>query len=72
MQNIYFASDIGKIIKEERKRQNLTQAQLAGFCNVGVTFLSNLENGKESAELGKTLNVLMTLGIDLKAERRAS
>ena len=38
MQNIYFASDIGKIIKEERKRQSLTQAQLAGFCNVGVTF----------------------------------
>ena len=25
---------------------------------VGITFLSNLENGKQTAELGKTLNVL--------------
>ena len=30
-----------------------------------------LENGKQSAEAGKVIDVLLTLGIDLIAERRA-
>lgn len=54
----------------ERKTRGLTQTQLAGLSGVGITFLSNLENGKQTAELGKTLNVLVTLGLDLLAERR--
>ena len=29
----------------------------------GVRFISDLENGKESCELGKTLKVLKNLGI---------
>ncbi len=61
----------GQLIKEERKRQGFTQAEFAGLCGVGITFLSQLENGKETAELGKALNVLTMLGIDLYAERRA-
>lgn len=54
----------GQIIKEERKRQGFTQAEFAGLCGVGITFLSQLENGK-------ALNVLTMLSIDLYAERRA-
>ena len=61
-----------KLIMHERKAQGLTQTQLAGLSGVGITFLSNLENGKETAELGKTLNVLATLGLDLLAERRGN
>lgn len=64
------AKELGKLIMHERKAQGLTQTQLAGLSGVGITFLSNLENGKQTAELGKTLNVLATLGLDLLAERR--
>ena len=64
------AKELGKLIMHERKAQELTQTQLAGLSGVGITFLSNLENGKQTAELGKTLNVLATLGLDLLAERR--
>lgn len=64
------AKELGKLIMHERKTQGLTQTQLAGLSGVGITFLSNLENGKQTAELGKTLNVLATLGLDLLAERR--
>jgi HTH-type transcriptional regulator / antitoxin HipB len=38
----------------------------------GTPFLSDLENGKETIELGKALVVLAALGIDLKAEVRGS
>ena len=70
MQEIITPSDLGSIIKAERKRQGLTQAEFAGLCGVGITFLSQLENGKETAELGKTLAVLTTLGLDVFVERR--
>lgn len=70
MQQIATSADIGSLTRAERKRQGFTQTELAGLCGVGLTFLSNLENGKQTAELGKTLNVLTMLGIDLFAERR--
>lgn len=63
--------DLAALIRSERRRQGITQVDLAGLSGVGVTFLSQLENGKESAELGKALNVLTMLGIDLIAEPRS-
>ena len=70
MVKISSTKELGELIMHERKTQGLTQAQLAGLSGVGITFLSNLENGKRTAELGKTLNVLATLGLDLLSDRR--
>ena len=70
MPAILTSRELGNIMRTERKRQGLTQAELAGLCGVGITFLSQLENGKETAELGKTLTVLTTLGLDVFIERR--
>ncbi len=70
MTTIRNAADFGKVIATERKRQGYTQQELAGFSGVGITYLSKLENGKETAELGKALRVMSTLGIDLLARRR--
>ena len=70
MTRILNAADLGTLIASERHRQGYTQAQLAAVSGVGVTYLSNLENGKESAELGKALTVVATLGVDLFAKAR--
>ena len=64
------ARDIGSLVSTERKRQGLTQADLAGLSGVGVTFLSQLENGKGTAEIDKVLAVVATLGIDLVTRKR--
>lgn len=64
-------ADLGRLIRDERKRQHMTQAELADVSGVGITYLSQLENGKETAEIGKALNMLTMLGMDLYAERRA-
>lgn len=61
---------MGALIREKRKEQGLAQAELAGLSGVGVTFLSQLENGKETAEVGKVLNVLAMLGIDVIGRER--
>lgn len=63
-------TELGVLIREERLRQKLTQTDLAGISGVGITFISQLENGKETAEMGRVIRVLTMLGIDLYEERR--
>ncbi len=58
-------TDIGNTIRAERKAQGLLQDELAAAADVGVRFLIELEAGKETAQLGKTLAVLAALGIDV-------
>lgn len=58
------SEELGRIIRDERKRKGYTQTKLAHYSGVGINFISNLENGKESSELGKTLRVIQTLGMD--------
>lgn len=63
-------TELGVLIREECLRQKLTQTDLAGISGAGITFISQLENGKETAEMGRAIRVLTMLGIDLYAERR--
>ena len=58
--------DISSQIRTRRKSLGFNQAECAAFCGVGVRFLSELENGKESLHLGKTLQVLKMLGLNLQ------
>jgi HTH-type transcriptional regulator/antitoxin HipB len=58
----------GQSIKSARKRQGLTQASLAGLCNTGTRFISELENGKTTCHLGLALKVAGHLGLVLRLE----
>lgn len=59
--------DLGRLVKNERKALGLTQAELALTSGTGMRFISDLENGKPTCQIGKTLTVLRTLGIRLTA-----
>ena len=63
--NITDTKKLGAYIKNTRKEQHLTQADLAIAANVGVRFLVDLENGKETAQIGKVINVCRALGITI-------
>lgn len=56
------AKTIGRLIRQSRKEQGLTQAEAAAYMNVGTRFLSDLENGKPTAQLEKALQVLNAIG----------
>jgi HTH-type transcriptional regulator/antitoxin HipB len=56
---------LGKLIRQHRKSMGLTQLDAAGLCGVGERFLSELERGKPSASLGKTVQVLKRLGLKI-------
>lgn len=63
--------ELGEAIRTRRKELHYTQAFLAEFTGFSVSFISDVERGKATAEIGKTLQLLMTLGLDLSVERRA-
>jgi len=58
-------SDIGATIRNKRKDDGLTLADAAALCGVGYRFMSDLENGKSTVQLGKVLQVLNALGVDI-------
>jgi y4mF family transcriptional regulator len=60
------ASQLAEIVRQERKRQKVSQTRLAQLANVGVRFVRDLEDGKETVQLDKVLNVLETLGIAIE------
>ena len=52
---------LGHLVRIERKRQKLTQEQLAALAGVGVRFLRELEKGKGSCQIGLAFSVMQTL-----------
>ncbi len=62
--------ELGNYIKQTRKSQGLTQAELAMTANVGVRFLVDLENGKETAQVGKVLKICQMLGLKLDLQAK--
>lgn len=61
---------IGELVRIERKKAGLKQAECAALCGVGVRFFSELENGKTTLEIGKVLKVLMLLGLEINLENK--
>ena len=62
--------ELGALVRETRKAQGISQEQLAGVANTGVRFVSDLENGKPTVQLDKTIKVLEALGLGLYAGYR--
>lgn len=62
---VYEVKDIGKALRIARKAQGLTQRDLADACRCGTRFISDLENGKQTIEMGLAIRVLNTVGLDL-------
>ena len=68
--NIDNSLALGKYIRVRRKQQSATQVEFASLCGVGVRFISDLENGKPTIELGKTLQVIKCLGLEVIVQPR--
>lgn len=64
--------DIGQTIRSERKKQNLRQDELAAAAGVGLRFLVEVERGKDTAQIGKILDVLSALGCKVSITRPES
>lgn len=54
--------EISSFIKYHRKRLNLTQEEFANKAGVGIRFIRELEQGKETVQLDKVNQVLSLFG----------
>ena len=64
-------SAFGKALRQRRKQLGYTQAFVAEFSGFSISFISDLENGKSTAELGKAIYLANLLGLDLVLSPRA-
>lgn len=62
--------ELGQILRDYRRHQNQTIEKVAGLSNLSAKFLSELERGKETAELGKTLLALQRVGLEVSIQPR--
>ena len=64
------AKSFGKALQARRKALGYTQAYLSEFTGFSISFISNLECGKPTAELGKALYLANILGLDCSLSER--
>ena len=60
--------ELGLLVRKARERRNQSQQSFADLAGVGRRFVSELENGKATLELGKVLKVMRAAGISIFAQ----
>lgn len=61
--------NIGEHIRDKRKTFGLPQVELAKRSGVGIRFVRELENGKNTVQLDKVNQVLRLFGEELQAHK---
>jgi transcriptional regulator with XRE-family HTH domain len=64
------ATDFGKALKARRKELGYTQRYISEYTGFSISFISDLENGKNTAELGKAIYLANMLGLDITVNAR--
>ncbi|EMF0566563.1 helix-turn-helix transcriptional regulator, partial [Enterococcus hirae] len=57
--------EFGKLLKQERKKMNLTQADLAEQLNVSRSAISNWEIGRNYPDIQTIIDISNVLGVSL-------
>ena len=68
--NITNTEQLGSAIRTQRRKLGITQRDLAMTCGTGLRFIVDLEKGKPTCQVGKTLHVLQMLGFVLETTSR--
>mgnify|MGYP002622739471 CR=1 FL=1 len=61
---------IGLALRKRRKELGYTQQFLSDVTGLSVSFISEVENGKETAEVGKVIRYISFLGLNVLLEER--
>ncbi len=66
MKNDEMRKKIGRYIKQERLRMNLTQQVLAEQANLSVVYISEIERGKKSLSYEVLYRIIQILHLDAR------
>jgi y4mF family transcriptional regulator len=70
MTKVSNAKELGALVRQRRKEAGLTLKDAAGMAGVGIRFLSELERGKPTLQLGLAIEVLQLFGLELHVRAR--
>ena len=65
------AAELGEVARKQRQMLGLKQGDVAGLGNTGNRFMVDLEHGKPTLQLQKTLDVLDLLGLEVVIQPKA-
>ena len=69
---VYDSAMFGRAIKLRRKEMKYTQRDISELTGFSISFISDLENGKSTAEIGKAIYISNVLGLDIEINSRGS
>jgi len=61
--NLESVADLGIAVRATRRSNGIRIDDMAGICKVSKQFVSDVEHGKETVQMGLTLKMLSDLGI---------
>lgn len=59
------SEELGRIVRSHRKGQRLTLSNVSHLSKLSTRFLSEFERGKRTSEIGKILETLHILGLEV-------
>ena len=66
------SGQFGETLKKRRKELGYTQRYISEFTGFSISFISDLENGKSTAELGQAIYLANMLGLDISINARGN
>lgn len=66
---VYTPASLGAAIRHYRQEAGLSQAQLAERAGLNRTYLSDLEQGRETEQVKRILRLLKQLGVRMTLEK---
>ena len=67
---IYDMTTLGQAVRDRRKKYGYTQGYVSDVTGLSASFISDLENGKSTVEMGKAMHLIQMLGMDILLEER--
>ena len=64
------SKEFGEYLRFRRRELGYTQSYMSELTGLSISFISDVENGKKTVELNRSIHLLSMLGIDLILEKR--
>jgi len=64
--------ELGQLLKQHRKSQQITQATLSGMANWGGRFIGDVESGKPTVRAQMLFDLIGWLGLEIVIRKKGS
>ena len=64
--------ELGQLLKQARKSQQITQATLSGMANWGGRFIGDVESGKPTVRAQMLFDLISWLGLEIVIRKKGS